>query len=329
MNKQEHGGSGRFDIPEDAVAEWLRSIDVGSPATERSYRTGLDALQRWAAEAGLDMDELTEDHLRAFRDDVSGRLSPGTVSTYLTGIRSFYRWADSPSFPDVASGVKGAHSRRGFKKEALTPEEARLVLERCQGESPQELRDFAMVNLMIRTGLRDIEVVRADVGDIDRSAGRRVLLVQGKGRSEKDELVVLSDKAYQPIERYLGTRPGCGPGDPLFASLSRRNPGGRLTTRTVSAVAKRALQAAGINSPRYTAHSLRHTAVTFSLLGGATLEQAQRMARHADITTTMVYSHHVDRIRDAAELKIDNVLDDEGSSAAGAGEKDSGECARL
>lgn len=56
--------------------------------------------------------------------------------------------------------------------------------------------------------------------------------------------------------------------------------------------------------------SLRHTSVTYALLGGATVEETQKMARHADISTTMVYAHHVDRIRSNAEAKTSSYLDE-------------------
>ena len=72
---------------------------------------------------------------------------------------------------------------------------------------------------------------------------------------------------------------------------------------------KEALKRIGIDDPRFTAHSLRHSAITFALLAGAELADAQAMARHADISTTMVYSHHVDRMANAAEDRVAELLD--------------------
>jgi integrase/recombinase XerC/integrase/recombinase XerD len=60
---------------------------------------------------------------------------------------------------------------------------------------------------------------------------------------------------------------------------------------------------------RLTAHSCRHSAVTFALLGGATVQEAQALARHSDINTTLIYSHNIDRLGAAPEMKIDAVLD--------------------
>lgn len=61
---------------------------------------------------------------------------------------------------------------------------------------------------------------------------------------------------------------------------------------------------------RLTTHSFRHSAVTFALLGGASLQQAQALARHTNLTTTMVYAHNVDRVSQAPERFVDGLLDD-------------------
>lgn len=81
-----------------------------------------------------------------------------------------------------------------------------------------------------------------------------------------------------------------------------------MTTRSVSRIVKDALRDEGISSARLTAHSLRHTAVTFALLGGASVQQAQAMARHASISTTMIYAHNLDRMAAGAEHSVDAYL---------------------
>ena len=259
----------------------------------------------------MDIDALETSDIVTFKKELMTKLSPGTVSTYLKGVKSFYRWAESDGFPDVASKVKGAKLSRDFKKDTLTRDQAKRLLKEANGESEQEKRDYAILSLMLRTGLRDIEVARADVGDIKPHSGVMVLFVHGKGRSEKDDFVVLTDALLADINRYLDSRGPLSPTDPLFASTSNRNKGGRLTTRSVSGIVKNALRSIGLDSERYTAHSLRHTSVTYALMAGATLEETQKMARHADISTTMRYAHHVDRVRSAAENWVSSFLDDD------------------
>jgi integrase/recombinase XerC/integrase/recombinase XerD len=64
----------------------------------------------------------------------------------------------------------------------------------------------------------------------------------------------------------------------------------------------------GLDSKRFSAHSMRHTGITLSLKGGATIQEAQAMARHSSIDTTMIYAHNINRLLHAPERKIDDVL---------------------
>ncbi|MBA7712280.1 Tyrosine recombinase XerD [subsurface metagenome] len=163
---------------------------------------------------------------------------------------------------------------------------------------------------MIRTGLRTIEVTRADVGDIRQETGEAILWIQGKGRDAKDEFVLLTETTLKSIMDYLLTRGGIKDKEPLFTSLSDRNREQRLTTQSIRKIVKKHLRDIGIDSKRLSAHSLRHTAITLSLLGGATIQQAQVLGRHSDINTTLIYAHNIDRIAHAPERRIDAVLSD-------------------
>ena len=86
--------------------------------------------------------------------------------------------------------------------------------------------------------------------------------------------------------------------------MSKRNYGQALTTRTISGVCKNAILAAGFNSKRLTAHSLRHTAVTLALIAGENLADVQAFARHSSINTTMIYNHSVNRMTSQCETLI-------------------------
>jgi integrase/recombinase XerC/integrase/recombinase XerD len=173
------------------------------------------------------------------------------------------------------------------------------------------LRDYALINLLIRTGLRTIEVARSNLSDIRQKGGESVLWIQGKGRDTKDEFVVLTKGTKEPIEKYLSSRAKNTKRDrsPIFISHSSRNFGSKLTTRSVSRIVKKRLVAVGIDNSRLTAHSLRHTAITLALKGGASIQEAQALGRHANINTTMIYAHNINRIENAPENKIDKLLE--------------------
>lgn len=300
-------------VAPERIERWLDRAGT-SPKTKSAYLDGMMALFAYVRDCGLEFDELSEDDIFSFKDHfVENGYKPSTVSIYLAGIRSFYRFVekDEEDGVDIACGVKGMKAERGFKKEVLHREQARELLASIETDTLKGKRDFAIVNLMIRTGLRDVEVVRALVGDVKFQDGEvATLRVQGKGRQSKDDFVVLDEATLSPIRDYLLARKGCEDGDSLFASVARRNCGDALTTRSLSRIVKSRLNAIGLTGDEYTAHSLRHTAVTYSLLGGATVQEAQAMARHSDINTTLIYAHNIERLRNPAESKASFYLDE-------------------
>ena len=172
-----------------------------------------------------------------------------------------------------------------------------------------------MISLIATCGLRTIEIVRANVEDIRTLGDITVLYVQGKGRSDKKEFVKLSAPVVKAIRDYLLER-GKVPGNaPLFASESRRNSGQRLTTCTVSGICKQAMKKAGYDTPRLTAHSLRHSAATLALLAGMELSDVQQFMRHSNIGVTMVYAHNVNRMKSLCEDSITSAIFGERLSA--------------
>lgn len=303
-----------FDpVDEEVVSDWLARLDI-SESSKRVYRLGFKTFCEFVRATGADFDSLEQLNVTDFKHHLilDRNLSPTTVKSYLAGVRAFYNYAEQHgNQKNIARGVKGSKGRAGFKRSALTADQVRQVLGAIDRSTEAGLRDYAMINLMVRLGLRDIEVSRANVGDIARRHGADVLMVHGKGRAGKDDFMVLTPSALKHIRLYHAERGDLEPYDPLFASLSHRTEGGRLSARSVSYIVKSALERAGIFGKEYTAHSLRHTAVTLALQGGATDREAQQMARHADVSTTALYSHDLDRIRNAAEFRVSAILGDD------------------
>jgi integrase/recombinase XerC/integrase/recombinase XerD len=299
-----------------ALADFLRSRDI-RPGSQSTYRRQLRQFFDWLLRENISR-PVWEDILR-FKAALEARgLSPLTISGYLVAVRQFFQWTDSKGLhPNIAKSVKVARRPRGFRREPLTTDQVKNLLAVIGRSTLLGKRDYALLNLLIRTGLRAIELVRANRGDIRQESGEAVLWIQGKGRDAKEDFVLLTPPTLGPLREYLAAAPGPDHPDlPLFASHSDRNPGGRLTCRTVSRIAKAHLRRIGLESRRLTAHSLRHTAITFSLLGGATLQEAQALGRHGDINTTLIYAHNIHRVHHAPERKIDALLAAGGASPA-------------
>ncbi len=290
----------------DLADSFIADMDI-SEGSRDTYSRSLRQFISWleATGRGARIDLQREDIL-AYKDYLASGKSSYTVSLYMTTIRKLYQWLESKRiYPDITRGIKGSKKPRGYRKDTLTPDQLREALSTLKRKSQEGLRDYALFNLMARTGLRDIEVSRAQVGDIRQEAGQPVLQIQGKGRDTKDDFVLLTPEALRPIKRYLKARGAVQEGDPLFCSHSDRNSGQALTTRSISRIIKTALRQIGLDDKRLTAHSLRHTAITLSIKGGASLQQAQAMARHTDPKTTLVYFHNLERVEAGAEKFID------------------------
>lgn len=294
---------------ESTIAQFLKSLDIRNSSKD-TYKRQLHEFFLWVQREKLSA--ITREDLLRYKEHLNNEkeLAAFTIGGYLTAIRRFFERLESMKiYPNIAKGVKGPKRRRGFKKDSLTLDQAKLLLHSINRSTLTGKRDYAMLNLMIRTALRTIEIIRANREDISRQGGETVLFIHGKGRDGKDEIVLLTENTLLPLKEYFQARKSVRDQDPIFVSHSTKNFGRRLTTRSISRIVKNRLKAVDLDDARLTAHSLRHTAITFSLLAGATPQEARVMARHSDINTTLVYAHNINRIKQAPERKIDTFLE--------------------
>lgn len=291
------------------IATFVSSQDV-KESSRLLYNRTLSQFFKWVNSTGRSINSMSRVDILEYKDSLQKEgLSNLTVGSYIVAVRKFYEWAEAEKlYPNIAKGVKTPRRVQAFKKQHLTDAKSSELLFHFESLS---LRDYAIVNLILRTGLRTIEVVRADIGDITFKGERRILKIWGKGRTEKDDFVVLSDKAYQPIARYLETRKGAKSGEPLFASTSNLNKGGRLTTRTISGICKSGLKAIGMDGKEFTAHSLRHTTAVAILKHGGQITDVQSVLRHTSPVTSQIYTESVKeemRLQNAPELTLDEAF---------------------
>ena len=291
----------------DLLQRFIQAQDV-SPSSKGTYSRQARQFIFWLDDTGR-TDRLStlvrEDILEYKRWLSTSGKTPATVSGYLTLVRKFFTWLETEKiYPNIARGVKGLKKPKGFRKDCLVPTQIREALDYFDRSTLEGLRDHALFNLMVRTGLRTVEVSRAAIEDIRQQTGEAVLWIQGKGRDEKDDFVLLLEDTLKPLQEYLSRRGETSEEAPLFASMARKNYGQAMTTRSIRRIVKEAFRLIGLDSKRISAHSLRHTAVSLAVKGGASLHQAQAMARHTDPRTTQVYFHNADRISQGAERFI-------------------------
>lgn len=293
----------------DAVDEYLAGKDVGSKETKKTYRKALIRFFTWVEYENLAIEMLTNKDIINYKNYLLSvrHCSSLTVSTYVCALRGFYRWAEAGRIsPNIARDIQTSHDNEHVRMHLTQPQISRL-LECAQAMGP---REYAMINLMLRCGLRTIEASRADIKDISYLEDQRIMYIQGKGRKDKKRWVVLRDAAYIPIREYLDTRKDALPSAPLFVGQGKGSTGRRLSTRTIQDICKRCLRGIGLDSHEYTAHSLRHTTGVQIIKNGGTVADVQDVLGHASIDTSRIYlkSASIDiRLANPAERFLDNI----------------------
>jgi integrase/recombinase XerD len=220
--------------------------------------------------------------------DLTGRLSA------LRSILRYLHVAGETAIPLVSTVPSSARWRQASLPKALDPAEARAVLARCDRRTTMGRRDYAVVLLMLRLGLRACEVAALTLDDIDWVNGE--IVVHGKGATTSR--LPLPVDVGEGLVAHLRRRPRQAPTRVLF--LRSRAPCRAATTSAIVAIAGRALRRAGVATGG--GHRLRHTAATQMLRGGASLTEIAQVLRHRHIDTTAIYAKvDRDRLRSLAQ----------------------------
>ena len=296
---------------------WLKYAAVVNPIRQDiiSYRQWLTAEHEAIK---LDPDSITG---WKYRTDAHGNplkinCKPNTIAQYLRSVCQFFRWtAANNLYPDIAANIHAPKLRHDrHSKEALTAPEV-LAIEksiaqraqertqaaqnaqkdtagRMQRSTEQGKRLYAMYLLAVNAGLRTIELNRANVKDLVTKGGQTWLYIWGKGHTEPDQRKPLAPEVAAAVKEYLKSRTDKPTGNsPLFVSTGNRSRGKRIAPTTISTMLKRAMQEAGFDSERITAHSLRHTAGTNVQEITGNLYATQLYMRHSNPATTEIYLH--------------------------------------
>jgi len=246
----------------------------------------------------------------AYREGLKESHKASTIQTYITALKIFFKFLEEQGlYKNVADHIKGAKIDRHHKKDALTSNQAHDLISDIKTDTEQGARDYALLALMLTTGLRTIELERANIEDIRTVGETRVLFIQGKGRDDKNEFVKLVPNVDKALRNYLAIRGASASdkGAPLFTGTSNRN-SSRLGTRSIRGIVKTHLKAIGLDSDRLTAHSLRHSAANIALTSGTPLREVQQLLRHSNISTTMIYVNEIDRSKNTSESRIASAI---------------------
>jgi site-specific recombinase XerD len=264
------------------LADWFASKRF-SPRTVDSYNRAVAEWVAWCEAKNITpLDATRRDVDRWARHLEDGGQASTTVARKLATLASLYGYAATEGVLDTSPVTNVNRPKTGdrHKAPALDKAEARAFLAAADNDTP---RTRALVRLLIANGLRISEALAADLADLDRERGHRVLRILGKG--SQAATVALAVPTAFAIDEYLDGRTS----GPLFTTRT----GGRLDRHNVRKQLHRLERRAGLvdeaGRPKLSPHSMRATSITLLLDSGASLRDAQDHARHADPRTTRGY----------------------------------------
>lgn len=287
----------------DFINDFFTFLDA-SEKTCATYKRALKQFFKFLKDNGIKTP--CHDDILTFKKSLleAGR-KPATVALYLASIRKFFTWLEQRGvMQNISQGVKSPKIDSGHRRDFLGANQLNKILSDMPRKTIEDKRNYAIFLLTVTAGLRTIEISRADVADLRVQGNCIILSIQGKGKSSKSDFVKIAPETYEAIQDYLKARGQVKDTEPLFTSTSNRNKDGRMTTRAISGICKTAMRNSGFNSPRLSAHSLRHSAVTLSLMSGHSIDETQSFARHSSVNTTLIYSHAINRLASTIEDDI-------------------------
>jgi integrase/recombinase XerC len=283
----------------EALAAFERHLSLElsrSAHTVRAYIGDVSALLEHARRLGVT--EPAELDLSVLRSWLARSRTTGAARTTLarrgSSARVFTAWACRrgllPTDPGALLATPNGHRPL---PDVLRADEAARLVDQVGGDTAEELRDRAVLEVLYATGIRVGELCGLDLDDVDPE--RRLVRVLGKGARERS--VPYGDPAARALQAWLerGRPQWLTPASGPALLLGRR--GGRLNPRTARTLVHRRL-ADVPGAPDLGPHGLRHTAATHLLEGGADLRSVQELLGHATLATTQIYTHvSVERLR--------------------------------
>ena len=241
---------------------------------------------------------------------INSNLTAGTKQQYFRACKHLFKWLSSEGlYLNVADNIKGIKvDSSKTKKESFNESDIKTILNKIDTTTEVGKRDYAIILLILTGGLRINEVRNIDIQDIQIIKNEYVVYILGKGHTEKDTYIKIIEPVYKAIKDYLDIKGKVNRTDALFTSTSNRALGKRITKESLSQILKNRFRDAGYDTPKLTAHSLRHTSNTMLYKSGADLYKVQQHARHKDPKTTEIYIHQAERETSTDELDIYNQI---------------------
>lgn len=271
-----------------AFITYLHNVKNTSTNTELSYKRDLEKVQHFMAARGIEETNKISaqdlsDYVQYLEDN---KFAAATVSRNIASLKAFYHFMvqDGMAAEDISDKLKAPK----IEKKApgiMSPDEVVRLLEQPSGDTPKEIRDKAMLELLYATGIRVTELITLKVSDVNMQMN--FILCRDRN---KERIIPFGSAAKSAMTRYLnGTREEMlenKSSEVLFANCSGQPMSRQGFWKLIKHYAKKADIQADI-----TPHTLRHSFAAHLVENGADLRSVQEMLGHSDISTTQIYAN--------------------------------------
>lgn len=272
----------------DAFILYLHNMKKTSANTEMSYRRDLYKVQVFMENKGIgDISDITKKDLDDYVADLEKQnFKAATISRNIASIKAFYHYLVGEGIvtEDISEDLKAPKIEKKIP-EILTTDEVIRLLNQPKGDSPKEIRDKAMLELLYATGIRVTELITLKLSDVNMQMGYIVCR-----DSNKERIIPFGREAKAALVKYLDkTRASMlidNEGDLLFSNCSGQSMSRQGFWKLIKYYAKKADIQADI-----TPHTLRHSFAAHLVENGADLRSVQEMLGHSDISTTQIYAN--------------------------------------
>lgn len=271
-----------------AFITYLHNVKNTSGNTEMSYRRDLEKVQHFMEGRGIKETKAVtaqdlSDYVKYLEEN---KFAAATVSRNIASLKAFYHYMLQEGMveEDITEKLKAPKIEKKAP-EIMSPEEVVRLLEQPSGDSPKEIRDKAMLELLYATGIRVTELITLTLADVNMQMN--FILCRDRN---KERIIPFGAAAKNAMARYLnGTREEMlenKASDVLFANCSGQPMSRQGFWKLIKHYAKKADIQADI-----TPHTLRHSFAAHLVENGADLRSVQEMLGHSDISTTQIYAN--------------------------------------
>lgn len=266
--------------------------------TIAAYRRDLDDFQSFIQKTSLE--QVHSQHIKGYLKDLNHRkVSVRTVARRISVMRQFYRFLFSEKIlsENPMKEIESPKLTKSLPKTLSEEEVSQLLAGVRDGETPEEIRLCALLEILYATGVRVSELVSLTLQSFSQTtSGFGIIKIRGKGNKER--IVPIGVAATEALQRYLKVRnvfstiasPWLFPSSAIEGYLTRQRFGQLLKELSLNV---------GLDPQKVSPHVLRHAFATHLLNHGADLVSVQKLLGHEDITTTEIYTHvATDRLKD-------------------------------